>query len=249
MMTGAMDLQAHEQSAVSPPRDLGWPRFLLQLVTVIAAFVAASIPPVVLMGEDSSVGMALSALASMVGGLAVAWLWLRGSPALGMAFNLARPQSWPRTIIIGVLAMAVIMAIFAVGTPVVDALGLDAPEVGEVIALVSQSPLTLLLWIVLVAWLSAAFGEELLWRGFLMDRLARLPGLHGRIGLVLVIHAVLFGLPHLYQGWGGVLVTGAIGLFLGWLRLRMNGNLWAPIIAHGLVDTIMLTLGYLEASG
>ena len=85
---------------------------------------------------------------------------------------------------------------------------------------ITESPLMLGLWIVLVAWLAAGFGEELLWRGFLLDRLMRLPGISGRIWLAIVIQAVLFGLPHLYQGWGGVIVTGSIGLLLGWLRIK-----------------------------
>ena len=59
----------------------------------------------------------------------------------------------------------------------------------------------------------------------------------------------LFGLPHLYQGWGGVLVTASVGLFLAWLRFANRGNLWARILAHAAVDTIMLTLAYSESLG
>jgi membrane protease YdiL (CAAX protease family) len=79
-----------------------------------------------------------------------------------------------------------------------------------------------------------------------MDRLARLPGLRGRDVAVVIIQAVVFGLPHLYQGWSGAVVTGVVGLILGWMRLRTGGNLWALAIAHGLVDTVMLSAGYTD---
>ena len=229
-------------------QKLGWGRFALQVVTVLLAFVVASVIPVLALGQDS-VALALSALASMVGGLAVAGCWLRRDGALAAAFNLASPASWPRTIGCGVAGALGIVAIFQVGGQLTQALGLAPPEVGTVMDLATQSPLHLLLWIVVVAWLSAALGEELLWRGFLMDRLSRLPGLVGRTGPVLLIHAVFFSLTHAYQGLGGVIITGMAGLLLGWLRLRMGGNLWAAIIAHGLVDTTMLSLAYAEKLG
>lgn len=236
---------ATEEKAVRP---LGWGRFLLQLASVAAAYVICAAPPVLLWGS-SSAALALSSCTSAAGGLLVAWLWLRRDGAVREAFDLSRPASWPRTLAIGVLATGIVMAIFMAGGPLVRALGADSPDVSLVMDLVTQSPAMLILWIVLVGWGSAAFGEELLWRGFLFDRLLRLPGLRGSVLPALLIQAVLFGLPHIYQGWGGVLVTGTVGLFFGWLRLRLLGNLWALIIAHGLVDTIMLVMGYAQSIG
>lgn len=229
------------------PRKLGWGRFALQIVTVALAFIAASLPPVLVLGQTSSVGLALSALTSAAGGLLIAWAWLRSDRALADAFNLSRPASWSRALGMALAAAAAIVVVLLAGSLVSSAAGFAAPETSGVIDLVRQGPLHLLLWIVIVAWGAAAFGEELLWRGFLMDRLGRLPGLGGQAVAVVVIQAALFALPHLYQGWSGAVVTATVGLILGWMRLRTGGNLWPLIIAHGLVDTIMLTAGYFDA--
>lgn len=227
------------------PRKLGWGRFLLQIFTVALAFIAGSLPPVLLLGQ-TAIPLALSAFTSAAAGVLVAWLWLRGDRAVAEAFNLARPASWSAALAMAAAATVAIVAVLLAGSALTAAAGMEAPETGGVMDLVRQSPLALVVWLVIVAWGSAAFGEELLWRGFLMDRLGRLPGLGGRAVAVVVIQAVLFGLPHIYQGWSGVLITGTIGLIFGWMRLRANGNLWALIIAHGLVDTIMLTAGYFD---
>ena len=227
------------------PRKLGWGRFVLQIVTVALAFFFASAPPVMLLGT-TSIAVALSAFTSLAGALLVAWLWLRSDRAVAEAFDLSRPASWSGTLGMALAATVAIVAVMLAGSIVAGAAGFQAPDTQDVMGMVRQSPLHLLVWIAVVAWGSAAFGEELLWRGFLMDRLARLPGLRGRAVAVVAIQAVLFGLPHLYQGWSGVVVTGIIGLILGWMRLRTGGNLWALVIAHGLVDTIMLTAGYVD---
>ncbi|MHA6332046.1 CPBP family intramembrane glutamic endopeptidase [Qipengyuania sp. CAU 1752] len=227
-------------------RPLGWGRFLLQFVTVLVAYFVASVPAVLLLGATAW-GYLLSVMGSMAAALLVAWLWLRRDRAVAQAWNLARPESWARTLAIASGATLVIVLIFTASGPIIDALGLDQVDVELIMQFITESPLMLVLWIAGVAWLAAGLGEELLWRGFLLDRLMRLPGIEGRIWIAIVLQAVLFGLPHLYQGWGGVLVTGLIGLLFGWLRIAAKWNLWPLVIAHAAVDTIMMGLGYAAA--
>ncbi|WP_162925193.1 CPBP family intramembrane glutamic endopeptidase [Aurantiacibacter odishensis] len=228
------------------PFTLSWGKFGLQFLTVLAAFALASAVPILLLGQ-SGLGLALSAFGSMGGALLAAWLWLRREGAVAAAFDLSEPASWSRTLAAGLVATFAILAILIGGGRLMDALGLGAPNTLDVMTIIRESPWMLLLWISLVAWGAAAFGEELLWRGFLIDRLSRLKGLAGRPPAIIAVQAAIFALPHAYQGLGGVVVTGAVGLYLGWLRMRMNGNLWALIFAHGLVDTTMLTAGYFDA--
>jgi membrane protease YdiL (CAAX protease family) len=247
-----------EETAIPPSvRPLGWWRFLLQLVTVLLVYlVLSTIPliPLIDLNNPSNIGRdstlwALSAAVGMAGALLVAWFWLRRDGAVSEAFNFARPESWRRTLAWALAGTGIIIAIFTIGADAVARLNLPKPQVEGVIDLATESPAAFALWITLVVWGTAAFGEEMLWRGFLMDRLSRLAGLRGRMLPVLLIQAFVFGLAHGYQDLGGVLITGSVGLFLGWLRLHMGGKLWACIIAHGLVDTIMLSLGYAEALG
>ncbi|MGB3797568.1 MAG: CPBP family intramembrane glutamic endopeptidase, partial [Alteraurantiacibacter sp.] len=159
------------------------------------------------------------------------------------------PANWRTTLGWAALGTGGTIAIFTVGAWVTEAIGLGAPDPTFVLALVTESPAMFALWVVGVAIFAAGFGEEVLYRGFLMDRLERLPGLRGRGGAVLVIQALLFGLPHAYQGWGGMVVTACVGLLFGFIRNRCGGNLWAVIIAHAAVDTIMMSLAYADALG
>ena len=76
--------------------------------------------------------------------------------------------------------------------------------------------------------------EELFWRAFLMrwiqsnDFLALAPA---RVGLrALLIASALFGIEH--SLWLAGIVA---GLVYGWLY-RASGNLWVPIVAHGVTN-------------
>jgi membrane protease YdiL (CAAX protease family) len=52
----------------------------------------------------------------------------------------------------------------------------------------------------------------------------------------------LFGFGHLYQGVTGVIENIIAGSILGLLYLGCGRNLWAPIIARGITDTMDLVL-------
>jgi membrane protease YdiL (CAAX protease family) len=58
----------------------------------------------------------------------------------------------------------------------------------------------------------------------------------------LIAVSVLFGVAHLNQGITGIIVNVAAGLVYGGLYLWTGRNLWAPIIAHGVYDTVGLLL-------
>lgn len=238
-------------------RQLGWGRFILQFATVMIVYFVAQIPPALIWGFETadgqfsitSTGAAVSTALGMAAALLVAWAWLRKDGALAQAWNLRAPASWPRTLGWSVLATVGIIGWFTLGSMLVQAMGLATPDVAEVLDWVTQSSFHFILWIVLVALFAAGLGEELLWRGFLMDRLERLGGLSEKVWLVIAIQAVLFGLPHLYQGLGGVIITGVVGLGFGWLRYRFSGNLWACVIAHMAVDVLMMSLSYADKLG
>ncbi|WP_340588758.1 CPBP family intramembrane glutamic endopeptidase [Erythrobacter alti] len=240
---------------------IGWWLFLAQFITVVVVYLTGSLLPVlpgiieqVMSGEtgEPEFGSALVAstvMLSMALSLLVCWLWLRREGRVAEAWNLTAPEDWRRTLMLAAVATVGTIAIFIGGGALVEAIGLPAPDASFVLDLVTESPLLFALWIVGVAILAAGVGEELLWRGFLMDRLERLGGLRGKIWLVLVVQAVLFGLPHAYQGVGGMIVTGSVGLLLGWVRILQRGNLWAVIIAHASVDVIMMSLAYADKLG
>ena len=91
-------------------------------------------------------------------------------------------------------------------------------------------------------WISAAIGEELLFRAFVFSQLDRLIG--NKKLIILFISAVLFCLPHLYQGIAGLLTTFTFGIGFGLIYMKFK-NIWINILVHGLIDTIFLTLSFL----
>jgi uncharacterized protein len=56
------------------------------------------------------------------------------------------------------------------------------------------------------------------------------------VGVVVV--SVLFGYGRYYKGPAGVLDSGVAGLILGTAYLLSGRDLWVPILAHGLIDTV-----------
>ena len=98
-----------------------------------------------------------------------------------------------------------------------------------------------LLVLLAVSWTLAAFGEELAYRGFVQTRATEM--MFGSRLFGIAIAAVLFGLAHTEQGRIGVAVTFLDALFFSYLGWRYH-TLWAPILAHGLNNTIGLTAFY-----
>ena len=104
-----------------------------------------------------------------------------------------------------------------------------------------------LLWLGIV-WTSAAFGEEMFFRGYLITRLQTAFS-DVRFGTVLAVAlpALLFGCCHVYyQGLRGLVVTGAIGLVFGTMFLLFKRNLWPIVLWHGIVDTMAFTAIFMD---
>jgi membrane protease YdiL (CAAX protease family) len=113
-----------------------------------------------------------------------------------------------------------------------------------------EGNVTALLIGLVVVWTFAAFGEELLFRGFLMNAFYRLMDrTHLRRGvkwaIALVATSVLVGLGHTYQGAAGMILTGILGLCFGGLYLWGGRNLWTSIGTHGLYDSAAFVILFL----
>jgi len=96
-----------------------------------------------------------------------------------------------------------------------------------------------------LSWTLAAFGEEICFRGFLMPRVASVLG-DGRAAWLasLLLCSTLFGWGHTEQGVSGWVQEGLSGLLLGVLYLVTGRNLWVPIVAHGVSNTVAFVLIY-----
>ena len=170
----------------------------------------------------------------------VLWVSRAGWPDVGMR----RPKNWIKTIGIGIgVALFLEALAWFVLVPTMQRFGVQLPDLSRFESIRGNVPM-LLIWLV-VAWTTAGFGEEIIWRGFVMGRVARVLG-DGKAAWVssLILTSVLFGLLHIYQGTFGVILTGVAGLVFGILYLASGRNLWAPIIAHGTTDTLSFLFMY-----
>jgi membrane protease YdiL (CAAX protease family) len=170
-------------------------------------------------------------------------LWLRGSS--WRTVGLRRPTSVKRTVLIGVCgAMIILLANRLVLLPLIERFGGSSPDLS---ALGEPGDIAGLMRWLAQAWTLAAFVEEMVFRGYLINRITDLVG-DTRVGstVAVVLGGAAFGVAHAYQGPAGVIATGAIGCFLGFLYVRGNRNLWVVILCHAVVDTIGLLAIYFD---
>ena len=169
-------------------------------------------------------------------------LWVRGG---GLAsFGLTRPASWPR--IAGVAAVAAALRI-VLGDVVIEPLTSRfwpapvAPAGTEEIT--GNLPMALLA--LLIVWTFAAFGEEFVYRGYLLARAADVGGRSAAAFLIgMILTSILFGYGHYYKGPSGVIDSGVAGLILGTAYLASGRNLWVCILGHGFIDTFAVITVY-----
>ncbi len=101
--------------------------------------------------------------------------------------------------------------------------------------------------IIVIMWVFAAFGEELLFHGYYMKRFAKLLGDSNRAWVISgVLIAVYFGVSHGYQGLSGMVGITIGALFFAFLFFKYRTNLLLLVLIHGLYDSIWLTLIYLN---
>lgn len=108
--------------------------------------------------------------------------------------------------------------------------GLDQPA--DLQQYLPKSNLDSFFWVILSA--SAAIGEEMSFRGFLISRLT--PVL-GNFGAAALLSSVAFALGHAYQGSEGVIFTGIYGLLFS-LMFFWRKSIFPCMIAHFLQDAL-----------
>ena len=227
----------------------------LNVVEVAALFSLRSFGPAWAVAAALAAGIALppmpllrfTYIAFAVVLLLIVWLKLRGEQLA--TFGLVTPR-WLRTIALGLLLTMVQIIVTNLLDRFVEPylvawFGANPNLAQETFAEIKGN-LPLYLMIVPVVWLFAAFGEEFLYRGYLMTRLAEIFG-GGRMAWAAANfgQAVMFALAHWYQGLTGMVTIGVVAIVTGIATFAWGRNLWPAIIAHGITNTIGFTLLYL----
>lgn len=163
------------------------------------------------------------------------------------AIGLTSPRSWTR---IALIALAAVVVQQALGQFVVDPLTRPYLHYAA-----GANPMQgvhgygLLRWVGII-WTYAAFGEEVGYRGYLLNRVADLGG-HSRTALLaaLLWSSAMFGCAHWYQGSAGVVSAMVSGVVYGGAYLLSGKNLWTSVFAHGLSDSLALFATYFGLAG
>jgi membrane protease YdiL (CAAX protease family) len=158
--------------------------------------------------------------------------WLRD-------LGLGLPGSWKRFFLWLIIALAGTVLIGLVLYPLLASL-LPAQNARELSS--EATPPNVLLTLFLVGWFAAAFGEEVVFRGFILPRLA---GLFGAVNagwwLAILLQAFVFGLLH--STYLGMAVAALFGILYGTVFWLSGRQLWPVILAHALPDTISILSG------
>ena len=165
------------------------------------------------------------------------WAW--GS------LGFRRPASWLHVVAIALAAAAIRIVL---GSYAIEPLTLHFWPPAKAPAGVDEitGNIKLALLYLPIVWGFAAFGEEIAYRGYLLNRAADCGGRSTAgfwAGAVVV--AVLFGYGHYYKGPAGIVDSGIAGLIFGAAYILSGRNLWTTILAHGFIDTFGLVMAYL----
>lgn len=185
--------------------------------------------------------------------LATIWLGLRLRGQtwkhFGLSFRFAGRRVFVRTVALSLVVLVAALAAFVAGS----ALTMNLPAASEGADMGGydylRGNLPMLLLALAAVYVVSSFGEEVVYRGWLMTRVAEM-GRETRAawGVALVVSAAVFGLAHFDWGLAGIVQTACMGLALAAAYLLVRRNLWVLILAHACIDTLLLVQLYFGPS-
>lgn len=182
-------------------------------------------------------------LAVFAGAVSAIWITLRGGRSV-KDLGFVRPRRlWTLPFwVTGILA-AFVLAQGVVPLTIGAFLDLPQPDLSRYDFIRGNLPGAMAMVFVLP--LTAAIPEEVLYRGFLIERLTQLTG-QGRIRafLAVLIQATIFGFVHFQWGIGGILHAAIMGIIWGLAFILCGRNLWIVILAHSAAHVALVTQLY-----
>jgi membrane protease YdiL (CAAX protease family) len=204
-----------------------------------------------MVGENALARQAVVWLANIAMLLTVwAGLRLRGQTVAHFGLGIARGErpALLRTFWQSILVFLAGLAGFVAGSVIAGMVMGGPPGAGGDLSGYEylQGNLPMLLLALAAILIASSFGEEFLYRGFLMTRVAEMGGGgRGAWRVAVAVSAVVFGLIHF--GWGlfGIIQTTFMGLALAVAYLLVGRNLWVLVLAHAYLDILLLVQLYL----
>lgn len=238
---GGVDPDAPAPLETPPPIELKQPRLTL-LSYLIIALMAVVWPVAAFVFIDSQMSMAqdvsapmfeiyLPTIALQLTILTLVLLATRSEQASLADVGFRAWNRWTIPIAVGFLfAAGLILSLLQ------NLLAGQAPHsFADFDSLLPRAAMERVTWVFLCV--VVAISEEVIFRGYLITRIARLAGSRPWLGVL--VATTSFAAGHLYQGIGGFVLIFIYGLMFAALFLR-TGSLYPGIIAHFLQDVSVL---------
>lgn len=222
---------------------------ILLLFTVAFAFIKLMKP---LAGDNLILNQAVIWIANI---LMLIFIWtglkLRGENwnDFGLTFNSFSWRDAMKVFLLSLLVFCLAMAGFIIGS-IIMANITGIPESTNMSGYdYLKDNIGMLILTLGGVYIVSSFGEEVIYRAFLINRITEL-GLGPKKGITvaIILSSIIFGLVHYEWGPMGIVQTGFMGLALGICYIRFKKRLWILILAHAYMDTILMVQMYLASN-
>jgi membrane protease YdiL (CAAX protease family) len=228
---------------------------LAQIAEILVVFLAAFLIIYYLLplaGENLIKIQAVIWIANIVM-LILVWLGLRirgeSWADFGLNFKKVGSRKVLKTFLLSLLVFALAMIGFILGS-IIMANITGIPEGANMSSYDYLKDNLGMLFVTLIGvYIVSSFGEEVIYRAFLINRISAI----GRDTktwriLAVIVSAIIFGFAHYSWGPMGIVQTGFMGLVLAICYLKFKKNLWILILAHVYMDTILMVQMYLASN-
>ena len=170
--------------------------------------------------------------------LILLWAWVSRTP--WRSLGLYRPRSW--FVAIGLGAALGVVEKLLMKVLIMPLLG--APAVNPHFSYLADNPRAALFFAA-YAVVGAGFAEELVFRGYLIERIERLlVRVAGKKTIAILVSTAIFASLHYQQGAAGIENAAILGLLAALIYVGFGRNLWPLVAMHAVYDLLSLFLIY-----
>lgn len=160
---------------------------------------------------------------------------------LGLSFAKPRRATVVRTLLLSLVVCAAGAAAFVLSGVVLAPIS-GIPESVDLSGYdYLYHNLPMLIVALIGVYIVSSFGEEVIYRAFLITRIEEMgSGGKGVRLLAVLISSAVFGLVHFDWGLLGIGQTAVFGLVMAIAYVKLKRNLWINVLAHAYMDTMLL---------
>lgn len=167
----------------------------------------------------------------------------------GLTFKSISLRGGIKTLLLSLLVLVLALAGFIIGS-IIMANITGIPEGANMTGYdYLKDNIGILLMTLAGVYIVSSFGEEVIYRGFLITRISQIGTDSKKATIIaIILSSIIFGLIHYSWGPMGMVQTGFMGLALGICYIKLKRRLWILILAHAYMDTILMIQMYMASN-